>query len=208
MLQYVTIRVMSEHAFHTTPPRASTREQPRCRRGRPAHHPSGTAPRHAARTARSRTSRENLVVVLLFMAPASQRLESTANTGRFSSPHGALPRIDGAEAIDSFILAPWRGAMGKNSIKTQILQLLVSPLMLDSAPNASQKAPNARPHGSPKAPRQRPGIAPRSPRRPPERSLPAPEFSEPTRLRSHRINGGLTVRTGRDRSPTARTSGT
>ncbi|TAU73865.1 hypothetical protein ELI07_30100 (plasmid) [Rhizobium leguminosarum] len=36
------------------------------------------------RTARARTSGENLFVVLLVMAPLSQKLEPPANPGRFS----------------------------------------------------------------------------------------------------------------------------
>src|SRR5436305_12370535 len=38
------------------------------------------------RTARARTSGENLFVVLLVMAPSSQELEPPANPGRFRSP--------------------------------------------------------------------------------------------------------------------------
>jgi hypothetical protein len=43
------------------------------------------------RTARARTSGENLLVVLLVMAPSSQELEPPANPGRFIVPTARLP---------------------------------------------------------------------------------------------------------------------
>ena len=70
---------------------------PPCSRSWPRSTPSPPTARgdppscsNTIRTARSRTSAENLFVVLLVMAPSSQELEPPANPGRFTMPGCAM----------------------------------------------------------------------------------------------------------------------
>src|SRR6476620_4880239 len=54
------------------------------------------------RTARARTSGENLFVVLLVMAPSSQELEPPANPGRFKT---GLIKLLGTDGAACFVIA-------------------------------------------------------------------------------------------------------
>lgn len=74
-----------------------------------------------SRTARLRTSGENLFVVLLIMAPFSQELEPPAIPGRYRPTNGAVPsdKSGTAPALASTVPAMQSGPDGLLQLVTQ-----------------------------------------------------------------------------------------
>ena len=77
------------------------------------------------RTARSRTSGENLFVVLLVMAPSSQELEPPANPGRFNGPEQALTGDHCTNSVICFTAATSDGSYQCKTIGDQKMTVFI-----------------------------------------------------------------------------------